>query len=475
MPWAHLDIAGTAWDTGREYVGKGATGFGVRLLVRLAREPRQRTPDALKLRRPGADSRSMGAARTRADGAPHANGVRHEKPDLEPLGRRRPCQSRRRSADGRARGRRGDALAGRDGQAPDRLRLRGARPRGARRRDPRRDRRGAADRLHHRRRALAPRRRATAASSSPPSAATASRSAPRSAAATHGELREAGAAAATAMTELDPGEPPARADAALRRRRRQPAGDDPRRPRHRRRRRPAGRRLRRRRDEDGAHLPDPRRRGDLRRRGRPRRSPPTGRSGSAGATAGSGSASRCWSPARAGNRVIEIDDRPALDVYLEQPRRARRGRRRPARVHPLGAHPPARAGPAAQRPRAGALRRRGRLRGALDRLHRRGPRRAGWPGSCTATPTRSCARPRRPARDAIGALGGAPPLGIIAFDCIGRRGVLGDERIAEEVESDPRLRRRGARSPASTPTARSRGVKGVNALHSQTFVAMAIG
>jgi leucyl aminopeptidase len=36
VPWAHLDIAGTAWDTGREYVGKGATGFGVRLLIRLA-------------------------------------------------------------------------------------------------------------------------------------------------------------------------------------------------------------------------------------------------------------------------------------------------------------------------------------------------------------------------------------------------------------------------------------------------------
>jgi leucyl aminopeptidase len=38
LPWAHLDIAGTAWDTGREYVGKGATGFGVRLFVRLARD-----------------------------------------------------------------------------------------------------------------------------------------------------------------------------------------------------------------------------------------------------------------------------------------------------------------------------------------------------------------------------------------------------------------------------------------------------
>jgi leucyl aminopeptidase len=36
-PWVHLDIAGTAWDVGREYVGKGPTGFGVRLLIDLAR------------------------------------------------------------------------------------------------------------------------------------------------------------------------------------------------------------------------------------------------------------------------------------------------------------------------------------------------------------------------------------------------------------------------------------------------------
>ncbi len=34
--WGHLDIAGTSWDVGREYVGSGATGFGVRLLVELA-------------------------------------------------------------------------------------------------------------------------------------------------------------------------------------------------------------------------------------------------------------------------------------------------------------------------------------------------------------------------------------------------------------------------------------------------------
>jgi leucyl aminopeptidase len=36
-PWAHVDIAGTAWDVGRSYTGNDASGFGVRLLVELAR------------------------------------------------------------------------------------------------------------------------------------------------------------------------------------------------------------------------------------------------------------------------------------------------------------------------------------------------------------------------------------------------------------------------------------------------------
>ena len=37
-PWVHLDIAGTAWDVGREYVGKGPTRLrGTRLLIDLAR------------------------------------------------------------------------------------------------------------------------------------------------------------------------------------------------------------------------------------------------------------------------------------------------------------------------------------------------------------------------------------------------------------------------------------------------------
>jgi leucyl aminopeptidase len=37
VPWAHVDIAGVAWDNGKPYTGKGGSGFGVRLLIELAR------------------------------------------------------------------------------------------------------------------------------------------------------------------------------------------------------------------------------------------------------------------------------------------------------------------------------------------------------------------------------------------------------------------------------------------------------
>src|SRR3954452_20225285 len=37
VPWAHVDIAGVADDYGRPYANKGGSGFGVRLLVELAR------------------------------------------------------------------------------------------------------------------------------------------------------------------------------------------------------------------------------------------------------------------------------------------------------------------------------------------------------------------------------------------------------------------------------------------------------
>ncbi len=37
VPWAHLDIAGVAWDRGKAYAAKGGAGWGVRTLVELAR------------------------------------------------------------------------------------------------------------------------------------------------------------------------------------------------------------------------------------------------------------------------------------------------------------------------------------------------------------------------------------------------------------------------------------------------------
>jgi leucyl aminopeptidase len=37
VPWAHLDIAGIAYENGKPYTPKGGAGFGVRLLVELAR------------------------------------------------------------------------------------------------------------------------------------------------------------------------------------------------------------------------------------------------------------------------------------------------------------------------------------------------------------------------------------------------------------------------------------------------------
>jgi len=40
VPWAHLDIAGTAWDNGKPYAGGGGSGWGVHTLVALARRLR---------------------------------------------------------------------------------------------------------------------------------------------------------------------------------------------------------------------------------------------------------------------------------------------------------------------------------------------------------------------------------------------------------------------------------------------------
>jgi hypothetical protein len=76
--------------------------------------------------------------------------------------------------------------------------------------------------------------------------------------------------------------------------------------------------------------------------------------------------------------------------------------------------------------------------------------------------------------DALAPLNGQPPLGLIAFDCIARRGVLGDAGIATEVS-------RVASSAGGAPVAgfytygeiaRTHGQSG---FHNQTLVVLAVG
>ena len=76
-------------------------------------------------------------------------------------------------------------------------------------------------------------------------------------------------------------------------------------------------------------------------------------------------------------------------------------------------------------------------------------------------------------REAVDQLGGASPLGFLAFDCIARRGVLGDDGVANEVA---RIADHAAGAPVAGfytygEIARTRGTGG---FHNQTLVVLAI-
>ena len=74
---------------------------------------------------------------------------------------------------------------------------------------------------------------------------------------------------------------------------------------------------------------------------------------------------------------------------------------------------------------------------------------------------------------ALAGLGGAPPIGLVAFDCIARRGVLGEGGIAQEVE-------RIARHAGGAPVAgfytygEIARIRGSNGFHNQTLVVLAL-
>ena len=76
--------------------------------------------------------------------------------------------------------------------------------------------------------------------------------------------------------------------------------------------------------------------------------------------------------------------------------------------------------------------------------------------------------------DSLAALGGRPPLGLIAFDCIARRAVLGERGIQSEIG---RVTAMASGAPVAGcytygEIARTRGVRG---FHNQTLVLLSIG
>jgi hypothetical protein len=172
------------------------------------------------------------------------------------------------------------------------------------------------------------------------------------------------------------------------------------------------------------------------------------------------------------NRVNTLDDMPALDIYLDRlnaPSDARQDREafiQFAVLHPLGMA--RRAGEEKVRAIASAdFEARALItvadvpQGALVR-----PMTGDFESVLSATDA-ACS-------DAIAALGGAAPRGMVVFDCVARRAVLGDAGIAAEIE---RVEAHAKDAPVAGfytygEIARTRGVTG---FHNQTLVVLALG
>ncbi len=173
----------------------------------------------------------------------------------------------------------------------------------------------------------------------------------------------------------------------------------------------------------------------------------------------------------ADNRVHSLDDQPALDVYLKRLGAPDDAYRDPdaftrfALTHPLGV---SRRSGEDQVRFVGEANFEDRSLGCIARV----PQGAlawfmrGDEQSVLEATDGAC-------RDALAGLAGQPPLGMIAFDCIARRGVLGEEGIHTEVE---RVARQAAGAPVAGfytygEIARTHGVSG---FHNQTLVLLAV-
>ena len=77
-------------------------------------------------------------------------------------------------------------------------------------------------------------------------------------------------------------------------------------------------------------------------------------------------------------------------------------------------------------------------------------------------------------RDALAPLEGATPAGLLAFDCIARRSVLGEDGIAREVEEIAAICP-GAPVAGFYTYGEIARTKGVAGFHHQTLVVLAVG
>ena len=172
-----------------------------------------------------------------------------------------------------------------------------------------------------------------------------------------------------------------------------------------------------------------------------------------------------------GNRVFTLDDRPALDVYLERLDASEEARTDPAAFNRFAlSHP------------LGLGRRSGedhvRLVGGANFEDRSLSCIAAVPQGGIAFFMEGDAESVLSATDAacagaLAGLDGAPALGVLAFDCIARRSVLGAEGILDEVA---RIGAACGGAPVAGfytygEIARTRGISG---FHNQTLVVMAL-
>jgi hypothetical protein len=175
--------------------------------------------------------------------------------------------------------------------------------------------------------------------------------------------------------------------------------------------------------------------------------------------------------ASSGSRVFALDDRPALDVYLERLEAPDDARTDPAAftrfalTHPFGLS--RRSGEEVRFIAEANFE--DRSIGCIAEVPQGG---LAWimegdADSVLEATTAACTQ-------AVDGLSGQAPLGFLAFDCIARRGVLGDDGIRQEVERISSYSQ-GAPIAGFYTYGEIARIRGVSGFHNQTLVVLAFG